>query len=183
MIGQEEYADKKAISDLITDLRISLSVAKNEDERYPIEKRIARLTGGVAVIHVGANTETEMKERMDRFDDAIRATKSAIAEGYIIGGGAPFFRLAAGNNDIMKTALCEPFDQICKNAGVETIDILDKIGDADFQTWYNAKTGQVENLIDSGVIDPTKVLRCSLENAASSATMILTSECIICDTL
>jgi chaperonin GroEL len=212
--------DGEELANMLNELRMNLAQAKNEDEKYPIEKRIARLNGGVAVIQVGANTETEMKERMDRFDDSIRATKSAIEEGFIIGAGTAFLRISMGNHidinmdavtgmpieevlkiynqtglqfyskdknsigrELIFKVLREPLIQICKNAGVNPDDILEKVIKGEINDGYNAKTGKIEDLIESGIIDPVKVLRCALQNAASSATMILTSECIICDTL
>lgn len=169
---------------MINELRMNLTQAKNEDEKFPIEKRIARLSGGVAVIQVGANTDTEMKERMDRFDDSIRATKAAIAEGYVAGGGRTFQVLSFHvEHSFMQTVLLSPFKQICGNAGLDYMKVWEKFEGAHIHTGYNAKTEKVENLIESGIIDPVKVLRCALQNAASSASMILTSECIICDTM
>lgn len=183
--------DGGALENLLNELRMNLTQAKNEDEKFPIEKRIARLTGGVAVIYVGANTETEMKERMDRFDDSIRATKAAIEEGFIIGAGTAFLRIKSGNALVDK-ALKSPLRQICTNAGLKDRNwwefwkpksIVQLIQEASYEFGYNAKTGQIEDLVKAGIIDPAKVLRCALQNAASSATMILTSEAIICDTL
>lgn len=176
-----------AVENLLNELRMNLAQAKNEEERYPIEKRIARLSGGIAVIQVGANTETEMKERMDRFDDAIRATKSAIDEGYVPGGGSFFIKIELDNitkgGEVLLSALIEPLKQICLNAGIEPQPIIDKVYNSEGNTGYNAKTNKVEDLIKSGILDPAKVLRCALQNAASSATMILTSEAMIVDTM
>lgn len=180
-------SDNGAVENLVNELRMNLTQAKNEDERYPIEKRIARLTSGIAVIQVGANTETEMKEKMDRFDDAIRATKSAIEEGYLPGGGSFFAKVTIGSNtkgeQVLLAALQEPLKQICANAGIDSIPILEKVIEAESNIGYNAKTNKIEDLIKSGIIDPAKVLRCALQNAASSATMILTSEAMVVDTM
>lgn len=180
IIGGE--SDKVELENLLNELKMNLAQAKNEEEKAPIERRIAKLTGGVAVIQVGAATETEMKERLDRFDDAVRATKAAISEGYTIGGGSAFLRIHTGN-EIIDEILKEPMKQICKNAGVEYSAILPKIDLSNGTSGYNAKINIVEDLVEAGIIDPVKVLRCALQNAASSATMILTSEGLICDTL
>ena len=202
-------SDKAALEDLLNELRMNQAQAKNEDEKYPIEKRIAKLQAGVAVIQVGAATETEMKERLDRFDDAVRATKAAISEGYVPGGGTAFLRLIFGRiriEEILKiydqtgmeyyspksedalpgiifSILKSPLIQICKNAGVESEKILAEISSKKELVGYNAKTGKIEDLVKAGVIDPVKVLRCSLQNAASAASMIITTECLIADTL
>ncbi len=192
---------------------MNLAEAKNEDEKAPIEKRIAKLTGGIAVIQVGAATETEMKEKLDRFDDSVRAVKAAISEGYVVGGGTAFIRICPKSisvgeseinlikngvskatipyspesvnslNFILFDVLKEPLRQICRNAGVDDENILSQVRKETGDVGYNAKTGNIEDLVESGIIDPVKVLRCALQNAASSATMILTSEVLIADTL
>ena len=174
--------NKDSIESHVNELRMNLAEAKNEDEKYPIEKRIAKLKGGVAVIQVGAATETEMKEKLDRFDDAVRATKAAISEGYVAGGGTTYLRIRSGN-EIVDYAMDMILKQICLNAGVDSEHIIKQVKDASGNIGYNAKTGVVEDLVESGVIDPTKVIRCSLTNAASSAGMILTTEAMICDTM
>jgi len=173
---------------------MNLTQAKNEDEKSPIEKRIARITGGVAVIQVGAATETEMKEKLDRFDDAVRATKAAISEGYVAGGGTAFIRCMQKvvygvvspdkkyEDGFINFLLVQPLNQICKNAGIENIeDMIKSVCQAKGGVGYNAKTDKVEDLLKAGIIDPVKVLRCALQNAASSAGMILTSEVLIVD--
>lgn len=185
----EGNADKDALNGLINELRMNKVQAKNEDEAAPIEKRIAKLTGGVAVIQVGAATDTEMKEKMDRFDDSIRAVKSAIAEGYTIGAGTAFLRIHSGNK-IVDSAMAMILRQICSNIGLQPKrwwqfwkpkHIFDQVKDAAGNMGFNAKTGKVEDLIEAGVLDPVKVLRCALQNAASSAAMVLTTECLIAD--
>jgi len=190
IIGGE--CDKDAVETLLNELRMNLAQAKNEDEKYPIEKRIAKITGGVAVIHVGAATETEMKEKLDRVDDSVRATKAAIAEGYIVGSGTALLRIFKNApNDgkftdgevLLYNVLDTPLRQICKNAGVDDNEIFKNVYALNGDMGYNAKTGQLEDLGKSGIIDPVKVVRCALQNAASSATMILTSEVLIVDTL
>lgn len=180
IIGGE--GNKEAIENHINELRMNLAQAKNEDEQYPIEKRIARLKGGVAVIQVGAATETEMKEKLDRFDDAVRATKAAIAEGYVAGGGTTYLRIRSGN-EIVDHAMDAILKQICDNAGVNAGQIIKQVKGLSGNMGYNAKTDKIEDLVDAGVIDPTKVIRCALTNAASSASMILTTEAMIVDTM
>jgi chaperonin GroEL len=170
------------LENLLNELRMNLTQAKNEDEKFPIEKRIARLTGGVAVIQVGAATETEMKEKLDRFDDAVRATKAAISEGYVVGGGTTYLRIRSGNQ-IVDQAMDKVLWQICLNAGVDADGILTQVRNELGNVGYNAKADKIEDLVDAGVIDPAKVLRCALQNSASSAGMILTSECLIVDTM
>lgn len=186
----EGQSDKGGLKNLLNELRMNKAQAKNEDEQAPIEKRIAKLTGGVAVIQVGAATDTEMKEKMDRFDDSVRAVKSAIAEGYTVGAGTALLRIASGNK-IVDSAMAMILRQICSNVGLrpkkwfqfwKPKHIFDQVKNATGNIGYNAKTGKIENLIDAGVIDPVKVLRCALQNAASSATMVLTTECLIVDT-
>jgi chaperonin GroEL len=155
---------------------------------------LAKLSGGVAVLYVGATTEVEMKEKKDRVDDALHATRAAVEEGIVAGGGVAFIRstealsdLKGVNEDeqigidIIKRAIEEPLRQICFNAGIEGAVIVQKVkeGTADFG--YNARTDVFENLIGAGVIDPTKVSRVALENAASVASMLLTTECVLAD--
>jgi chaperonin GroEL len=174
--------NKDSIENHINELRMNLAEAKNEDEKYPIEKRIAKLKGGVAVIQVGAATETEMKEKLDRFDDAVRATKAAIAEGFVAGGGTTYLRIRSGNA-IVDYAMDMILNQICLNAAVDAKRIVAQVKGLSGNMGYNAKTDKIEDLVEAGVIDPTKVIRCALTNAASSAGMILTTEAMIVDTM
>lgn len=183
-------SNKEDVEDLLNELRMNLTQVKNEDEGFPIEKRIAKLTGGVAVIQVGAATETEMKERLDRFDDAVRATKAAIAEGFVPGGSTAFIRCLTptavdAQESVINQALKKPLAQICLNAGVgsKVDDVIAAKHSLGVNFGYNAKTGNIEDLVKTGIIDPVKVLRCAIQNAASSASMILTSEVLIVDTL
>lgn len=180
IIGGNTHTE--ALENQLNELRMNLTQVKNEDEAFPIEKRIARLTGGVAVIQVGANTETEMKEKLDRFDDAVRATKSAIAEGFVPGAGTTFLNIKTGN-PVIDAIMEAPLRQICNNAGVDADLILKKVMDSEGSVGYNAKADKIEDLVEAGIIDPAKVLRCALQNAASVASMILTTECLIADTL
>lgn len=191
IIGGE--SNNGAVENLLNELRMNLAQAKNEDEKSPIEKRIAKITGGVAVIQVGAATETEMKEKLDRFDDSVRATKAALAEGYVPGAGTSFLRMRVPYNEnnpdrlkgigVINEVMNAPLTQICNNAGVDSREIVENVMSEVSYMGYNAKSGKIEDLVEAGIIDPTKVLRCALQNAASSAGMILTSEVLICDTL
>lgn len=182
--------DEQLFEEFVADLRMNLAQAKTENERYPIEKRIARLTGSVAVIQVGAATETELNEKLDRVDDAVRATKAAISEGFVAGGGTAFIRIenvveGTKLNDFEKghrllhLALSSPLKQICDNAGVDANVIYSRVAKEKGDMGYNAITGEIENMVDSGIIDSTKALRCALINAVSVAGMALTSECSI----
>lgn len=186
--------------DFVNDLRMNLAQAKSEEEKFPIEKRIARLTGGIALIQVGAATETELKEKMDRVDDAVRATKAAISEGFVCGGGAAFIKISETGSpvvgyvvgDILKgdyllhDILINPLKQICLNAG-KTEDeaneivklIKSRYDNGEENIGYNALTDKIENMVESGIIDSTKALRAALMNAVSVAGMVLTSECSI----
>lgn len=174
-------ANSGEVEDLLNELRMNLAQAKNEDEAAPIEKRIAKLQGGVAVIQVGAATETEMKEKLDRYDDSVRAVKSAIAEGYLPGAGTAMLKSNSGKTGIIYDILSAPLIQICKNAGVNHESVLIAVMNGKENDGYNAKTEKVEDLLEAGVVDPCKVLRCSLQNAASAAGAILTTECLIAD--
>ncbi len=183
-------ADASSVTNVLNELKMNLAQAKNEDEKAPIEKRIAKITGGVAVIQVGAATETEMKEKMDRFDDSVRAVKAAISEGFVCGAGTAFLRIPipveemSGASGLLYEVLQDPLVQICKNAGIEDVaGTVKRVCCAAGNIGYNAKTDKIEDLVLSGIIDPVKVLRCALQNSASSAGMILTSEVIIADYL
>jgi len=185
--------DGEGLENLLNELRMNLAQAKNEEERHPIEKRIAKLTGGVAVFQVGAATETEMKEKLDRFDDAVRATKAAIAEGFVAGGGTAFIRIAQKiefpngesltdfqrGERLIFSILSSPLRQMAMNAGVEHEKVYHNVWVASNNMGYNTKTAQIEDLVESGIIDSTKALRCALVNAASIAGMLIISECLI----
>jgi len=176
----EGNKDEKEFEDYINNLKMNHAQAEGE-EKEKIEKRIARLTGGIAVISVGGATEVEMKERRDRVDDSIRATKSALSEGYIAGGGTSFIRIGDTGNDIINKALIAPLRQICENGGQDSNMIIHQVQNAKENFGYNVKSDCIENLVFNGIIDPVKVLRSCITNAASVATMILTSECVIVD--
>jgi chaperonin GroEL len=170
--------------------------AETDEEREAIELRIARLKGAVAIIEVGGATETEMLEKKDRIDDAIRSVKAALTEGFVPGGGTAFLRASANltvdaskpvdfqrGEQIVLQALESPLYNICVNAGVsKPSDIVLQVLGAGEHFGYNAQKEEVENLVDSGIIDATKVLNAALINGASVAGSILTTESLICDT-
>ena len=186
--------DAEAIKDRSEQIRAQIAATKSDYDREKLQERLGKLAGGVAVIYVGATTEVEMKEKKDRVDDALNATRAAVEEGYLPGGGVAYIRAAEalkglkGENEdettgihIIERAIEEPLRQIAANAGVEASVIINKIreGKADFG--YNARTDEYVNMYEAGVIDPTKVARVALENAASVSGMFLTTECGIVD--
>ena len=186
--------DAAAIKERGEQIRAQIAATKSDYDREKLQERLGKLAGGVAVIYVGATTEVEMKEKKDRVDDALNATRAAVEEGYLPGGGVAYIRAAEalkalkGENEdettgihIIARAIEEPLRQIAANAGVEASVIINKIreGKADFG--YNARTDEYVNMYEAGVIDPTKVARVALENAASVAGMFLTTECGIVD--
>jgi chaperonin GroEL len=186
--------DVEGIKARVAQIRSQIETTTSDYDREKLQERLAKLSGGVAVLYVGATTEVEMKEKKDRVDDALHATRAAVEEGIVAGGGVAFIRstealsdLKGVNEDeqigidIIKRAIEEPLRQICFNAGIEGAVIVQKVkeGTADFG--YNARTDVFENLIGAGVIDPTKVSRVALENAASVASMLLTTECVLAD--
>jgi len=185
----------KDIQARITQIKAQIEETKSDYDREKLQERLAKLAGGVAVINVGAATETAMKEKKARVEDALHATRAAVEEGIIPGGGVAFIRsLPALDNlkaegdvkvgiGIVRRALEEPLRQICNNAGVEGAVIVEKIKaeTSNPNIGYNAETGKIEDLVASGVIDPTKVARIALQNAASIAGLLLTTECIIAE--
>lgn len=188
----------KGTSDLI-DARINqikqqIETTTSDYDREKLQERLAKLSGGVAVLYVGAPTEVEMKEKKDRVDDALHATRAAVEEGIVVGGGVTFVRaikaldkLKGENQDqniginIVKKALENPSRIIASNAGQEASVVFNAIRDGKGGFGYNARTDKFEDLLKAGVIDPTKVARIALENAASIASMVLTTECVIND--
>ena len=185
---------KETIAQRVAQIKAQIEQTTSDYDREKLHERLAKLAGGVAVLHVGAPSEVEMKEKKDRVDDALSATRAAIAEGIVPGGGVAYIRALAkiedlkGENedestgiDIVRRAIEEPLRQIAKNAGVEGAVVVQKVreGKADFG--YNARTDSYENLLAAGVIDPAKVTRVALENAASIAGMFLTTECVIAE--
>ena len=185
--------DEEAIERLCAELQSQIENSSSPFETEKLQERLAKLTGGVAVVHVGGNTETEMKERKDRVDDALQATKAAIEEGIIPGGGVALLRSSnmvtcdVANEDqqigcnIMQNALRKPFRQILKNAGIEDTHRVEfsTTSTENINVGYNIKTGKFDDFLKSGIIDPTKVTRCALENAASIAGTILLTECTV----
>ncbi|MFD2743138.1 MULTISPECIES: chaperonin GroEL [Sphingobacterium] len=175
-------------------IRSQIETTTSDYDREKLQERLAKLSGGVAVLYVGATTEVEMKEKKDRVDDALHATRAAVEEGIVAGGGVAFIRATEalanlkGDNedenigiDIIRRAIEEPLRQICFNAGIEGAVIVQKVKEGSGDFGYNARTDVFENLIGAGVIDPTKVSRVALENAASVASMLLTTECVLAD--
>jgi chaperonin GroEL len=186
--------DKSAIQARIAQIKAQIENTTSDYDREKLQERLAKLAGGVAVLYIGAASEVEMKEKKDRVDDALHATRAAVEEGIVPGGGIAYIRAIAeldklkGDNEdentgivIVKRALEEPLRQIIANAGGEGSIIVQKVKEGKDDFGYNARTEQYENLIKSGVIDPTKVSRVALENAASVAGMILTTECALVD--
>lgn len=186
--------ESDAIASRVAQIKAQIEATKSDYDREKLQERLAKLAGGVAVLHIGAPSEVEMKEKKDRVDDALHATRAAIAEGIVPGGGVAYIRATAklegvkGVNDdettgilIVKRAIEEPLRQIVHNAGEEGSVIVQRVKDAEADFGYNARTGQYEDLFAAGVIDPAKVTRVALENAASIAGMFLTTECVIAD--
>ena len=186
--------DKAAIKARVNQIKTHIEDSKSDYDKEKLQERLAKLAGGVAVIYVGAASEMEMKEKKDRFDDALHATRAAIEEGIIPGGGVAFIRAIEGldkvnveNDDeetgvaIIRRALEEPLRQIVINAGLDGSVVVQKVKEGKGDFGFNARTDQYENLLGSGVIDPTKVTRVALENAASIAGMLLTTECVLAD--
>jgi chaperonin GroEL len=186
--------NKEGIQARVAEIKAQIEKTTSDYDREKLQERLAKLAGGVAVLYVGAATEVEMKEKKDRVDDALHATRAAIAEGIVPGGGTALIRASAaldglkGENDdettgisIIKRAIEEPLRQIVANAGGEGAVIVQKVREGSDDFGYNARTEKFENLLSSGVIDPTKVVRVALENASSIAGMLLTTECVISD--
>ncbi len=185
---------KDAIAARVAQIKAQIEQTTSDYDREKLQERLAKLAGGVAVLHVGAPSEVEMKEKKDRVDDALSATRAAIAEGIVPGGGVAYIRCVEklegvkGDNDdettgilIVKRAIEEPLRQIVANAGVEGAVVVQKVKDGKADFGYNARTDSYENLMAAGVIDPAKVTRVALENAASIAGMFLTTECVIAE--
>ena len=185
---------KDAIAARVAQIRAQIEQTTSDYDREKLQERLAKLAGGVAVLHIGAPSEVEMKEKKDRVDDALSATRAAIAEGIVPGGGVAYIRCVEkleglrGDNDdettgilIVRRAIEEPLRQIVANAGVEGAVVVQKVREGKGDFGYNARTDRYENLMAAGVIDPAKVTRVALENAASIAGMFLTTECVIAE--
>ena len=186
--------DKECIAERVAQIKNQIATTKSDYDREKLQERLAKLAGGVAVLYIGAPSEVEMKEKKDRVDDALSATRAAIAEGIVPGGGVCYIRCIkaleglVGDNDdettgieIVKRAIEEPLRQIVSNAGLEGAVILQKVKDGEGDYGYNARTETYEHFFETGVIDPAKVTRVALENAASIAGMFLTTERVIAD--
>ena len=186
--------DKAAIQERADLIRKQIATTTSDYDREKLQERLGKLAGGVAVLYVGAATEVEMKEKKDRVEDALNATRAAVEEGIVPGGGVAYIRAAEtlkgmkGDNEdettgihIVARAIEEPLRQIAENAGLEGSVIINKIREGKGDFGYNARTDEYVNMFEAGVIDPTKVSRIALENAASVAGMFLTTECAITD--
>jgi len=186
--------DKSAIQARVNQIKAQIEATTSDYDREKLQERLAKLAGGVAVLYVGATTEVEMKEKKDRVDDALAATRAAVEEGIVPGGGVALLRsidalnkLSGVNEDentgiqIAKRAIEEPLRQIVANAGGEGAVVVQKVMEGKDDFGYNARTDKYENLYQAGVIDPTKVTRIAIENAASIASMLLTTEAVIAD--
>jgi chaperonin GroEL len=189
--GKGKKAD---ITARVGQIKAQIESTTSDYDREKLQERLAKLAGGVAVLYVGAPTEMEMKEKKDRVDDALAATRAAVEEGIVPGGGVALIRaietldkLKGENEDevtgiaIVKRAAEEPLRQIIANAGGEGAVIVQKVKEGKEDFGYNARTETYEKLYKAGVIDPTKVTRIAVENAASIAAMLLTTECVIAD--
>jgi chaperonin GroEL len=186
--------NKQQIENRVAQIRKQIETTTSDYDREKLQERLAKLAGGVAVLYVGAATEVEMKEKKDRVDDALSATRAAVEEGFVPGGGVAYIRAitaldqAKGDNEdettgilIVKRAIEEPLRQIVENAGMEGSVVVQKVKDGQADFGYNARSDKYEELFKAGVIDPTKVTRIALENAASIAGMFLTTECVLAD--
>jgi chaperonin GroEL len=184
--------EKSLIAARVAQIKTQIENTTSDYDREKLQERLAKLAGGVAVLYVGAPSEVEMKEKKDRVDDALSATRAAIEEGTVPGGGIAYIRAIAaleglkGENEdettgieIVKRAIEEPLRQIVENAGKEGAVVVQKVRESKDDFGYNARTDVYEPLYKAGVIDPTKVARVALENAASIAGMLLTTECVI----
>lgn len=186
--------EKEAIDNRVGQIRKQIETTTSDYDREKLQERLAKLAGGVAVLYVGAATEVEMKEKKDRVDDALSATRAAVEEGIVPGGGVAYIRAISelanlkGENDdqttgiaIVARAIEEPLRMISENAGIEGSIVIQKVKEGKEDFGYNARTDNYENLYTTGVIDPTKVSRVALENAASVAGMFLTTECVLAE--
>ena len=185
---------KENIQERIAQIKNEMANSTSSYDKEKLQERLAKLSGGVCVLEVGAASETEQKEKKDRCDDALCATRAAVEEGIVTGGGVAYIRAQEALNDfcgdnadettgiaIVRRAIEEPLRQICRNAGLEGAVIVNKVREGEGNFGYNAKTEEFCDLRAAGVVDPAKVTRVALENAASVAGMFLTTECVICD--
>jgi chaperonin GroEL len=186
--------DKEAITARVNQIKAQLESTTSDYDKEKLQERLAKLSGGVSVLYVGAATEVEMKEKKDRVDDALHATRAAVEEGIVPGGGVAYIRAiealqkVKGSNEdettgiaIVRIAAEEPLRQMVQNCGLEGSIVVQKVKEGKNDYGFNARTEQYENMLEAGVIDPTKVTRIAIENAASIAGMLLTTECVIAD--
>ncbi|MGI9037340.1 MAG: chaperonin GroEL [Gemmatimonadota bacterium] len=187
--------EAKAIKGRINEIRVSIDKTTSDYDREKLQERLAKLAGGVAVINVGAATETEMKEKKARVEDALHATRAAVEEGIVPGGGSALLwvqkaldKFDLGDTDqnigvqIVRKSLESPLRQIAQNAGAEGSIVVERVREKNSMNWgYNAQTGEYEDMVKAGVIDPTKVTRTALQNAASISGLLLTTECVVVD--
>lgn len=191
--------EKENITRRINEIKSQIEKTTSDYDREKLQERLAKLAGGVAILYIGAATEVEMKEKKDRVDDALHATRAAVQEGVVPGGGVAFIRSLDSLNDfvvgkngienqdqetgvnIIRQALEAPLRTIVSNAGLEASVIVQKVREGKGDFGYNAREDRYENLVAAGVLDPTKVSRLALENAASIASLLLTTECVIAD--
>jgi chaperonin GroEL len=185
---------KEEIAARVNQIKAQIETSTSDYDKEKLQERLAKLAGGVAVLYIGAPTEVEMKEKKDRVDDALAATRAAVQEGIVPGGGVALIRcidavsnLKGDNEDeetgiaILKRAIEEPLRQIVANAGGEGAVVVQRVKEGKDAFGYNARTDKFEDLFASGVIDPTKVTRVAIENASSIASMLLTTECVLVD--
>jgi len=186
--------DANAIKGRVSEIKSQIEKTTSDYDREKLQERLAKLSGGVAILYIGAATEVEMKEKKDRVDDALHATRAAVQEGVVVGGGVALIRASEALNDlkgsnedqdtginIVRQAIESPLRTIVLNAGGEPSVVINKIRENKGNYGYNARTDQYEDLFKAGVIDPTKVTRLALENAASIAALLLTTECVVAD--
>jgi len=200
VIATKEYTtivsgqgDAQKIKDRVAQIRKAIEQTDSDFDKEKLQERLAKLAGGVAIIKVGAATETEMKEVKHRIEDAVGATKAAVEEGVVAGGGVALLRAIKALSglklepeeavaiNILRRALEEPVRQIAQNAGVDGAVVAEEVKRREGNVGYNAATGEYEDLVKAGIIDPTKVTRTALQNAASIAGMLLTTEAVITD--
>ena len=179
----------------VAQIRQAIDETTSDYDREKLQERLAKLAGGVAVIYVGAPTETEMKEKKDRVEDALNSTRAAVEEGIVVGGGAALLHAVSSLDDlkgeneeqdfgvrIVRRALEEPLRQIAVNAGLEGSVVINEVRGKDDGNWgYNAREDRYEDLVAAGIIDPTKVVRSALQNAASVAGLMLTTETMVAE--
>ena len=187
--------DAKEIRDRISSIKSQIEETTSDFDREKLQERLAKLSGGVAVIQVGAATEIEMKEKKHRIEDALSATRAAVEEGIVAGGGVAYINVLQNIKDateglagdaktganIIIRALEEPIRQIAKNAGIEGAVVIEKLKDADKGVGFNVLTEEYTDMINAGIVDPAKVTRSALQNAASVAAMVLTTESLVAD--